>query len=30
MSAMKQDVTWKISKYVEETADTNTKIKLYS
>ena len=28
MTAMKEEVSWKISKYVEETADTNTKIKL--
>ena len=28
MNALKDDVSWKISKYIEETAETNTQIKI--
>ena len=28
MSTMKEEVAWKITKYVEETAEVNTKIKV--
>lgn len=28
MNALKDDVSWKISKYIEETAETNTQIQI--
>ena len=28
MSALKEEVAWKITKYVEETAEVNTQIKI--
>ncbi len=28
ISSLKEEVSWKITKYIEETADTNTEIKI--
>jgi hypothetical protein len=28
ISSLKEEVSWKITKYIEETADTNTAIKI--